>query len=129
MMENLYVLGIDYGTESGRVVLVDLETGELAGQQVSSYPHGVLTEKLPAGNVSLGKETALQVPGDYLDVLYRSVPALLKETGIRGEQVIGIGIDFTSCTILPTTDDFTPLCEMEAYKKSAACLREAVEAS
>lgn len=114
-MEKLYVLGIDYGTESGRVILVDKETGEVAGQQVSPYPHGVVTEKLPAGDVALGKQTALQVPGDYLDVLHRCIPALLEETGISGEQIIGIGIDFTSCTILPVTADFTPLCEVEAY--------------
>lgn len=115
-MDRLYVLGIDYGTESGRVLIVDVETGELAGQHVSPYPHGVLTGKLPDGFTKLGKETALQVPQDYLDVLYRSVPALLKQTAIRSEQVIGIGIDFTSCTILPTTSDFTPLCELDAYK-------------
>lgn len=115
-MNKLYVLGIDYGTESGRVVLVNVETGELVGQQVASYPHGVLAERLPEGNVKLGKETALQVPSDYLEVLYHSVPSLLKENGIQSDQVIGIGVDFTSCTILPTTEDFTPLCELEIYK-------------
>lgn len=115
-MENLYVLGIDYGTESGRVVLVDIQTGELTRQQVVSYPHGVLTEKLPTGNIALGKESALQVPSDYLAVLYRAVPALLKESGIQKDQVIGIGVDFTSSTILPVTGDFTPLCEVEEFK-------------
>lgn len=115
-MSNLYVLGVDYGTESGRVLIVDVATGEMIAQQVTPYPHGILTDKLPNGITALGKETALQVPQDYLDVLIQSIPSLLKQTTIASEQVIGIGIDFTSCTILPTTNDFIPLCEVDGYK-------------
>ncbi|MFJ7932748.1 ribulokinase [Sporosarcina sp. NPDC096371] len=115
-MSNVYVLGIDYGTESGRVLIVDVATGQMIAEQVTKYPHGVLTEKLPDGRTELGRETALQVPQDYLDVLTQSIPRLLQQTNIAREQVIGIGIDFTSCTILPTTNDFTPLCEIEGYQ-------------
>lgn len=115
-MSELYVLGVDYGTESGRVLIVSVATGELIAQHVIPYPHGVLTEKLPDGVTELGRETALQVPQDYLDVLLNAVPILLKQTKILSDQIIGIGIDFTSSTILPTTSDYTPLCELEAYK-------------
>ena len=115
-MSELYVLGVDYGTESGRVLLVDVAAGELVAHHVTPYPHGVLTEKLPDGFTKLGRETALQVPQDYLDVLVQSIPKLLKQTQIKSEHIIGIGIDFTASTILPTTSDFTPLCELDAYK-------------
>lgn len=115
-MSELYVLGVDYGTESGRVLIVSVATGELVAQHVIPYPHGVLTEKLPDGVTELGRETALQVPQDYLDVLLNAVPVLLKQTKIPSSKIIGIGIDFTSSTILPTTNDFTPLCELDAYK-------------
>ena len=115
-MRDLYALGVDYGTESGRVLIVDVATGQTIAEQVTPYPHGVVTEKLPDGRTELGKETALQVPQDYLDVLTQSIPRLLQQTKIASEQVIGIGIDFTSCTILPTTNDFTPLCEVDGYQ-------------
>ena len=115
-MSELYVLGVDYGTESGRVLIVDVETGKLIAHHVTPYPHGVLTDKLPDGFTKLGSETALQVPQDYLEVLMQSIPVLLNQTQIKSEQIIGIGIDFTSSTILPTTSDFTPLCELDAYK-------------
>ena len=115
-MSELYVLGVDYGTESGRVLIVSVATGELVAQHVIPYSHGVLTEKLPDGVTELGRETALQVPQDYLDVLLNAVPVLLRKTKIPSSKIIGIGIDFTSSTILPTTSDFTPLCELVAYK-------------
>ena len=115
-MSELYVLGVDYGTESGRVLIVSVATGKLVAQHVVPYPHGVLTEKLPDGVTELGRETALQVPQDYLDVLLNAVPTVLKKTQISSRQIIGMGIDFTSSTILPTTSDFTPLCDLDAYK-------------
>lgn len=115
-MEERYVLGIDYGTESGRVLIVDVNTGKTIAEQVVPYLHGVLTTTLPDGVTILGRETALQVPEDYLKVLSEAIPLLLQRTNLLGSQIIGIGIDFTSCTILPVKKDFTPLCEVEAYQ-------------
>jgi L-ribulokinase len=103
-----YVLGIDFGTLSGRTLLVSVETGEEVASSVHHYADGVIDAKL--GSKQLPHATALQNPRDYLEVLYRTIPALLRQTRVRGEQVIGIGVDFTSCTMLPTTQDGTPLC-------------------
>lgn len=115
-MRERYVLGVDYGTESGRVLIVNVDTGAVLAQQVVPYPHGVLTTTLPDGVTVLGRESALQVPQDYMEVLLQAIPALLQQTKITSEQIIGIGVDFTASTILPTTHDFTPLCEIEMYQ-------------
>ena len=110
-----YTIGIDFGTLSGRAVLVDVNTGEEAAASAFNYPHGVMEKSLPCGQ-PLGTDWALQHPKDYLDVLSATVPAVLKQADISQGQVIGLGIDFTSCTMLPVTEDGTPLCFLEKFK-------------
>ncbi|SDI35477.1 ribulokinase [Paenibacillus naphthalenovorans] len=110
-------LGIDFGTESGRAVLVDVSNGEVLASHVTPYAHGVITERLPhaESNSFVPPDWALQHPQDYLEVLYRSIPAVLQAAGVSAEQVIGLGIDFTSCTMLPVDAAFEPLCLKAEY--------------
>jgi len=103
-------LGLDYGTESARALLVDVATGAEKGTAVQEFPHGVIAERLPDSDVRLGPEWALQDPDDYWDVLAAIVPGALRAAGAVAEDVIGIGIDFTSCTLLPTDAEGVPLC-------------------
>ncbi len=109
-----YAIGVDYGTLSGRALLVDVESGAELCSSVLDYPHAVMDEALPSGK-KLGVDWALQHPQDYLDVLYTTIPAILKESGIDAKDVIGIGLDFTACTILPVKKDGTPLCFLPEY--------------
>lgn len=109
-----YSIGIDYGTLSGRAVLVDVETGEERASAVYDYPHGVMDECLPDGR-KLGPDWALQHPQDYLDVLAHTIPALLRQAGAKPEEVVGVGTDFTACTVLPVKADGTPLCFLPEY--------------
>lgn len=115
-MERRYALGIDYGTESGRALLVDIATGEEVATHVTPYPHGVIDEALPGSGVKLGHDWALQHPDDYLEVLRRSVPEVLRLSGANPESVIGIGIDFTACTMMPLDEAGTPLCLRSEWK-------------
>ena len=108
------VIGVDYGTLSGRAVVVRVDDGAELGSAVHDYAHGVIDDVLPSGQ-QLPPEWALQVPSDYVDVLRHAVPEALAASGVRPEQVIGIGTDFTACTVLPTDADGTPLCETEAF--------------
>ncbi len=110
-----YTIGIDYGSLSGRAVLVDVSTGEELASSVYEYPHAVMDTELPDGT-KLGHDWALQHPQDYLDVLSHTIPAVLKEAGVSNEDVIGVGTDFTACTILPVKADGTPLCFLPEYK-------------
>ena len=109
-------VGVDYGTLSGRAVIVRVSDGEELGSAVCEYPHAVLDRSLPAGlagrDVRLGPDWALQVPADYVQVLKTAVPAALADAGVDPSQVIGIATDFTACTMVPTTADGTPLCEL-----------------
>lgn len=104
-----YALGIDYGTESGRALLVDVANGDEVATHVTAYPHGVMDKRLPDGT-PLETDWALQHPEDWIAVLKESVPAVMKQAGASPEQVIGIGVDFTSCTVLPVDDQGSPLC-------------------
>jgi L-ribulokinase len=110
-----YTIGIDYGTESARALLLNLDTAEEVATAAMNYPHGVMDERLPNG-MALPPDWALQHPDDYIEVLKHIIPEVIK--GIDKEEVIGIGIDFTSCTILPTKKDGTPLCDIDAYKNN-----------
>ena len=110
-----YVIGVDFGTLSGRALLVNVETGEELSTAVYEYPHAVMDEALPSGK-ELPPDWALQHPQDYLDVFAHTIPAVLKEAGVSAEDVIGVGIDFTACTLLPVKADGTPLCFLEQYK-------------
>src|SRR5690349_20504886 len=107
-----YVIGVDFGTLSGRAVVVRVSDGAELGSAVHEYPHAVLTEALPDGT-PLGHDWALQVPGDYVEVLQRAVPAAVRAAGIDAASVVGIGTDFTACTMVPTLADGTPLSEVE----------------
>lgn len=113
-----YAIGIDYGTQSGRAVLVALSDGTEVADHVTLYKHGVIDEFLPESTIELGHEWALQHPLDYIEVIRTSVPAVLKESGINPKDVIGIGIDFTACTILPIDKDLQPLCLREEFKNN-----------
>ncbi len=111
-----YAIGIDFGTESGRAVLVDCGEGRELGTTVYPYRHGVIDERLPESEVALEPDWALQDPEDYLRTLQETVPALLSQTGVDPAEVIGIGIDFTACTMLPTLADGMPLCLLEELR-------------
>ena len=112
----MYTIGVDFGTESGRALLVDARTGEEIATRVHRYASGVIDKHLPGQDTLLPPEWALQDPGDYLDVLRNAVPGVIRVSSIDPRSVTGIGIDFTSCTMLPTLADGTPLCMLEAWR-------------
>ncbi|MEV6824767.1 ribulokinase [Amycolatopsis sp. NPDC051102] len=109
-------VGVDFGTLSGRAVVVRVRDGAELGSAVFEYPHGVLDETLPATGRALPPEWALQVPADYVGVLRNAVPAALRDAGVDAGDVIGIATDFTACTMVPTTADGTPLCELPEFE-------------
>jgi L-ribulokinase len=105
------VVGVDFGTLSGRAVVVRVSDGTELGAAVHDYRHGVMDAELAATGEPLPPDWALQDPADYTDVLREAVPAALAAAGIDHGQVIGIGTDFTASTPLPVTRDGTPLCQ------------------
>jgi L-ribulokinase len=120
-MSNLkYAIGIDFGTESGRAVLVEVGSGREIATSVYHYRNGVIDEALPIEGdpVRLEPEWALQDPQDYIEALRITVPAVLKESGIDPADMIGVGIDFTACTMMPVKADGTPLCTLAEFRRN-----------
>lgn len=105
-----YVVGVDFGTLSGRAVLVRVEDGAEVATAVHEYRHGAVERALPATGEPLPPHWALQIPDDWIDVLRHAVPAVLD--GVDPRDVIGIATDFTACTFLPVLADGTPLCHV-----------------
>src|SRR5438874_3976487 len=113
-----YAVGIDFRTEAGRAVLVDVTTGRELASSVHPYANGVIDETLPGTTIALEPDWALQDPNDYLEVFKTTIPEVLAESGVNPDDVIGIGIDFTACTMLPTTADGTPLCFLPEWRNN-----------
>jgi L-ribulokinase len=109
-----YTIGVDFGTLSGRAVLLNAQTGEVLASSVLEYRHAVMDRELPNGT-PLPPLFALQHPSDYLEVLQTVIPGVLEQTGVAPDEIAGLGIDFTSCTMLPIDEDGTPLCLNEKY--------------
>ncbi|MFC4852400.1 ribulokinase [Actinophytocola glycyrrhizae] len=112
--DDALVVGVDFGTLSGRAVVVRVRDGAELGTAVHEFRHGVLDRAMPDGT-PLPPDWALQVPRDYVDVLRTAVPEAIKDAGADPAAVIGIGTDFTACTMIPTTTDGTPLCELPEF--------------
>lgn len=104
-----YTIGIDFGTQSGRGVLVDVSNGYVLAQAEEAYAHGLLETQLPDGT-PLPRGYVLQDPMDYLQILQTVVPALLKISGVAPETVIGIAVDATACSLVPVDENWEPLC-------------------
>jgi L-ribulokinase len=105
-----YSIGLDFGTESARALLVDIATGREVATSVYRYSDSVIDETLLGSDVRLGHDWALQNPADYIETLKHVVPEVLQLGGVRPEDVIGIGVDFTACTLVPVAEDGQPLC-------------------
>ena len=110
-----YTIGIDFGTLSGRAVLVRVPDGTVVAEASLAYPHGVMDEALPDGT-PLPPKFALQHPQDYLEVLYTTLSNVIRDSGVSPEEIGGVGVDFTSCTVIPVKADGTPLCFLPEFE-------------
>jgi L-ribulokinase len=115
-MADRYVIGVDYGTLSGRALVVRVSDGHELGSAVFEYPHSVMDRVLASSGEALAPDWALQDPGDYVDVLKNAVPEAIRNAGISSSDVVGIATDFTACTMVPVLVDGTPLCELPEFR-------------
>lgn len=104
-----YTVGVDFGSLSARALVAEIGTGRELAVATMDYPHTVMTQALPDGT-PLKPDWALQHPQDYLDCLHFTVAEALRQSGVRAEDVVGLGLDFTSNTMLPIDSRCEPLC-------------------
>ena len=119
------VIGVDFGTLSARAVVVRVEDGNILGEAVAEYEHGVI-RRLPGTDTELPPDWALQDPEDYLAALKCAIGGALRAAGLRrepapvsdscGPRIAALGFDFTACTMLPADETLTPLCKKAAFR-------------
>lgn len=109
MDDSRYALGFDFGTESVRVLVVRVDDGQIAGQASSNYAHGVIDDTLPTTGLKLPADYAMQDARDWLASAAEACKAAVKSAAVKAEEIAGVGVDFTSCTMLPCKCDGTPL--------------------
>jgi L-ribulokinase len=114
-----YALGLDYGTNSCRSVIVDLQNGEEVASHVFAYPSGKDGILLDPKDPNLARQN----PQDYLDGITTATRAALKEAHKADRQfdatrVIGIGVDTTGSTPLPVDRNGTPLGMLPKFRKN-----------
>ena len=122
------VIGVDFGTLSGRAVVVSVEDGAELGSAVHDYAHAVIERELPASGERLPPQWALQDPEDYIDVLREAVPAAVAAAGIEPDQVIGIATDFTASTPAARPRRRDPAVPVGRPARAPARLPQALEA-
>jgi L-ribulokinase len=109
-------LGLDFGTNSVRGLVVDTATGKELASHVFNYPHGdagiILDRRDP--------HLARQHPQDYLDGTIACVKACLRQ--VRAANIVGIGVDTTGSTPIPVDEDGEPLAFRKEFKKDPAAL-------
>lgn len=117
-----YAIGLDYGTNSVRGLLVDVDGGDEIATHVFGYPHGkqgvIVSDRDP--------DLARQHPQDYLDGAEAVIKGVLQEAGKRPgfspAQVIGLGVDTTGSTPIPVDSTGTPLALTAKYAESPAAM-------
>lgn len=113
-----YTIGIDFGTESGRAVLVDTANGREVATAVHQYANGVIDQHLPGSDTPLPPDWALQDPNDYIETIKQTIPAVLRQSGVKPDEVAGIGIDFTACTMMPAKKDGVALRNLPEFQNN-----------
>lgn len=113
-MSGQLALGLDFGTAAVRAILLDADSGQELASSAALYPSGVLSRALPNGR-PLPPDWALQDPADWLASLELAVCEVVRKAGVDRRRVRAIGIDATSCTLLPVRATGVPLCQVDEW--------------
>ena len=112
-----YAIGLDFGTESSRAVILNLTTGEQEIQVVREYPHGVVDSVFLETGEQLPANWAIQYPQDYLLTLQATVNEALQLTKIAPENIIALAVDTTACTLIPTDETNSALADQPHWRQ------------
>ena len=110
------VFGFDFGTLSCRGIALDINDGRTLALCEKKYEHGVISERMYHKNIKLDSEWCLQDPNDWMNCMAFVSKKLLEKGKINPADVIGLGTDFTSCTLLPVDEYGIPLCLNEQFR-------------
>ncbi len=114
-MNNVYALGIDFGTNSVRALVLNLTNGEEISSSVSNYKSGENGILLDKNNPLVAR----QYPGDYLESMEIAVKEAVKQAvskNISVNEIVGIGVDTTGSTPIPVDENLQPLAFNDEFK-------------
>jgi len=119
MFNMSYAIGLDYGTNSCRSLLVDLKTGEELGSVVFPYPSGTLGILTDPADPNVARQN----PQDYLVGMIAIIKGAIdqareKRAGFDPADIIGIGIDTTGSTVIPVNADGCPLALLPEFSQN-----------
>ncbi|HEX9012965.1 MAG TPA: FGGY family carbohydrate kinase, partial [Anaerolineaceae bacterium] len=117
-MSETYTIGLDFGTESVRAVLVETHSGRIAASASAAYPDSVIDRSLPGLDQPLPPDYALQNASDWVSGMESTVKQVLEMSEVDPHAVVGLGIDFTACTILPVTAQGEPLAWKPEFRQN-----------
>ncbi|MBO1199238.1 ribulokinase [Staphylococcus simiae] len=109
-----YSIGIDFGTGSGRAFLIDTDNGQVVAKYIKPYTHGTIERSLHGKKMP--HSFALQNGNDYMEVIEEGIPNIMEQAQVAPEEVVGIGIDFTSSTVIFTDDQLTPIHNLPGFE-------------
>jgi L-ribulokinase len=115
-----YAIGVDYGTNSVRALVVDVADGSEVATQVFDYPSGDKGILLDPKDPNLARQN----PADYIEGFFQSVRGALKlakkQAGFSPDGVVGIGVDTTGSSPIPVDRDGMPLAMQPKFSKNLA---------
>ena len=117
-----YAIGLDYGTNSVRTLIVDTQSGTEVGSSVWNYAHGEKGVVIDPKDPNLAR----QHPRDYIDGFVASIKDALRKAAhvkeFSPERVIGLGIDTTGSTPIPVDREGNPLAFSKEFASDNAGL-------
>ncbi len=119
-MRNQYAIGVDYGTNSVRALVVDLATGAEVGSHVFNYPSGEAGILLDPLDPHLARQSPRDYVAGFLTSVREAVLQAADAEGFSPQAVVGIGVDTTGSTPMPVDADGTPLAMKEEFKHELA---------
>ena len=118
MPEKFFSLGIDFGSNSVRTLVIDIADGKEYGSGSCGYPGGVNGIYVKQGDPNLARQN----PDSYLDAMSSAVKQALRQASEKEDfdtgRIIGIGTDATASTPIPVTKDMIPLSRMEKFNEN-----------
>src|SRR5690554_2824863 len=112
-MKKSYVIGLDYGTDSVRAVLLDAHSGEEIATDVSYYARWKQRLYCEAT-----KNQFRQHPLDHIEGLEKTIKSVVTQSGVDADAIKGICIDTTGSSPLPLDSQGTPLALLDEFKEN-----------
>lgn len=110
-----YTIGIDFGKNGCRALLVDTTDGSEVACSSVEYNNGIMINNFFNG-VPLPENWAIADPQDYIDVVAEAVNEIVEN--VQASEIMGLGIAFSSCCVMPVKADGTPLCALPEFKNN-----------